>query len=416
MVKDVEADDQGNALRRLPAGGLVTGRRFFVAAGAATALMPGIARAAVASAVRLHDHTTHTRFVMEVSGGVDFKLRCLADPYRLAIDVPALQWAVSDQPMTPVGLISRIQYNPQDTVKTGILIDLSGPAKVVRSFVLPATATTPTRLVVDLEPTTREAFLAETGAAGTSSAGKVAAAPRAPQVDTVRKKVVAIDPGHGGIDPGAIGQDGTYEKHITLAAAHQLKTRLESTGRYKVVLTRDDDDSLALRRRTEIAHAAAADIFMSLHADSIHDPAIRGLSVYTLSDKASDAEAEALAAHENQADIIIGMDLSQQTAEVRNILVDLAQRESRNLATHLASKLIGELQREVRLLPNTHRFAGFAVLKSPDIPSVLIEMGYLSNHTDETSLKKDAYRAKLMAAILRGLDQYFSPTVVARAM
>ncbi|TAL00869.1 MAG: N-acetylmuramoyl-L-alanine amidase, partial [Rhodospirillaceae bacterium] len=311
---------------------------------------------------------------------------------------------------------SRIQYNPQDTVKTGILIDLSGPAKVVRSFVLPATATTPTRLVVDLEPTTREAFLAETGAAGTSSAGKVAAAPRAPQVDTVRKKVVAIDPGHGGIDPGAIGQDGTYEKHITLAAAHQLKTRLESTGRYKVVLTRDDDDSLALRRRTEIAHAAAADIFMSLHADSIHDPAIRGLSVYTLSDKASDAEAEALAAHENQADIIIGMDLSQQTAEVRNILVDLAQRESRNLATHLASKLIGELQREVRLLPNTHRFAGFAVLKSPDIPSVLIEMGYLSNHTDETSLKKDAYRAKLMAAILRGLDQYFSPTVVARAM
>jgi N-acetylmuramoyl-L-alanine amidase len=319
-------------------------------------------------------------------------------------------------PTTPVGLISKIEYEPQSTATSGILLDLSGPARVARAFVLPATATTPTRLVIDLEPTTAEAYLARAGAAPRGAKAKKVAAVEKTKPRGPRKKVIVLDPGHGGIDPGAIGRSGTYEKFITLAAARDLKKRLQASGRYKVILTRDEDESLALRKRTEIAHAAAADIFISLHADSIADPSVRGLSVYTLSEKASDAEAEALAKHENQADIIIGMDLTNETAEVRNILVDLAQRESRNLATHLASTLIGELQREVRLLPNTHRFAGFAVLKSPDIPSVLIEMGYMSNRADEADLKKDAYRGKLMAAILRGLDQYFSPTVVARQL
>jgi N-acetylmuramoyl-L-alanine amidase len=395
----------------------VTGRRFFVAAAATAALLPRVAQAAVASSVRLHDHTTHTRFVVELSGDVDFKVRTLAEPYQLAIDVPALAWNVPSVPAGPVGLISKVGFAPQGTAASGILLDLSGPVRVVHAFTLPATATTPTRLVIDLEPTTAEAYLAS---ASTTSKGarKIASAEKAKPAEVKKaeskKKIVVLDPGHGGIDPGAIGQSGTYEKFVTLAAARELKKRMEATGRYKVILTRDEDESLALRKRTEIAHGAAADIFISLHADSIVDSSVRGLSVYTLSEKASDAEAEALAAHENQSDIIIGMDLTNETAEVRNILVDLAQRESRNLATHLAGKLIGELQREVRLLPNTHRFAGFAVLKSPDIPSVLIEMGYMSNRADESDLKKDAYRGKLMAAIVRGLDQYFSPTVVAR--
>jgi N-acetylmuramoyl-L-alanine amidase len=175
-------------------------------------------------------------------------------------------------------------------------------------------------------------------------------------------------------------------------------------------LTRERDVSLGLSERREIARAAAADIFVSLHADSMANKAMRGLSVYTLSEKASDREAEALAEQENSADSIIGVDLSRESVEVRHILVDLAQRESMNLATKLASRLIGELQRETKLVKNGHRFARFAVLKSPDIPSVLIEMGYLSNRDDETALKKDAYRAKLMAAVVRGLDAHFAPT------
>jgi N-acetylmuramoyl-L-alanine amidase len=191
-----------------------------------------------------------------------------------------------------------------------------------------------------------------------------------------------------------------------LAAARELKTRLEETGRYKVVLTRDRDVSLGLRERRKIAHRAEADLFVSLHADSMKNKSVRGLSVYTLSEKASDKEAEALAVQENNADIIIGVDLSQESREVRHILVDLAQRESMNLATKLASKLIAQLQRDVKLLRNTHRFAGFAVLKSPDIPSVLIEMGYLSNRDDEKALKQTGYRKKLMGAVARGLDDH----------
>jgi N-acetylmuramoyl-L-alanine amidase len=288
----------------------------------------------------------------------------------------------------------------------------------VRSFVLPATGATPTRLVIDVEPSTREAFLAGIGTPATKTATAVAetkpAEVKSARPEPPRKKVIAIDPGHGGIDPGAIGMSGIYEKEITLAAARLLKAKLEATGRYHGVLTREDDSSLALRQRTDIARRVPADLFVSLHADSIRDVAIRGLSVYTLSEKASDAEAEALAAKENQADTIIGMDLTNETVEVRNILVDLAARESRNLATRFAGRLIGELQREVRLLPNTHRFAGFAVLKSPDIPSVLIEMGYLSNRDDESSLRKETYRTKLMAAVARGIDQYFAPVQIAR--
>jgi N-acetylmuramoyl-L-alanine amidase len=382
-------------------------------AAASSALWPRLAGAATAQTLRLHAHPAFTRLVVELSAPVDFKVRRLTEPYRLAIDVPGLAWSAPEGG-APTGLISKVQYLRQTSAEPQISVALTGPARVLHAFLLPATATTPTRLVVDLEPTTAEAFLAGAEAPAAKAVPVVAKAP--PARPAPRRKVVALDPGHGGIDPGAIGFSGIYEKEITLAAARQLGARLEATGRYRVILTRHDDSSLALRQRTELARKGAADLFISLHADSIRDPGVRGLSVYTLSERASDAEAEALAARENQADSIIGLDLSHETAEVRGILVDLAQRESRNLATHFAGRLIGQLQREVRLLPNTHRFAGFAVLKSPDIPSVLIEMGYLSNREDEAALKKEGYRTKLMTAVLRGVDQYFASTLVARQL
>lgn len=275
----------------------------------------------------------------------------------------------------------------------------------------------PIRFVLDMEPVARETFMASVGQRHRTGEFEAADRPLHAEAATDaenrpdisrsgRKIVVALDPGHGGVDPGAIGVSGIYEKVITLAAARQLRDHLEKTGRYKVVLTRDRDISLGLRERREIARRAEADIFMSLHADSIGNKNVRGLSVYTLSEKASDKEAAALAEQENNADLIIGVDLSHESQEVRHILVDLAQRESMNLATKLARTLISELQREVKLLRNTHRFAGFAVLKSPDIPSVLIEMGYLSNREDEKALKLPAYRDKLMAAVARGLDDH----------
>jgi N-acetylmuramoyl-L-alanine amidase len=175
-----------------------------------------------------------------------------------------------------------------------------------------------------------------------------------------------------------------------------------------VVLTRNRDIFLRRRDRVAKSRAAGAELFISLHADVIKNRKIRGLSVYTLSEKASDKEAAALAEKENKADLIAGLDLSNESPVVTNILIDLAQRETMNNSSRFAAMLIKELGREVRILRNTHRFAGFAVLKAPDVPSVLLELGFLSNRHEEKALRSKAYRAKLGAALVRGVDQYFA--------
>jgi N-acetylmuramoyl-L-alanine amidase len=223
--------------------------------------------------------------------------------------------------------------------------------------------------------------------------------------------LVYIDPGHGGPDPGTIGHDGAFEKNVTLAVARELARQLTASGRYRVKLTRDSDQFVALRSRFEVARLDHADLFISLHADSsfVGDP--RGLSVYTLSETSSDAEAAALAAKENKADLIAGVDLSKQNVAVTSILIDLAQRETKNLSARFAELLVQELRRVTLLLPNTHRYAGFAVLKAPDIPSVLVELGYLSDNQDEALLLSAAHRAKLAGAMLRAIDGYFTVTV-----
>ncbi len=411
--------------------GMVVGRRFVVSAGSAALLMPSLARATgVASTMRVHDHGSYTRLVLELSEGVEFSIFQLADPYRIVVDLPELDWAIGgDTTAESAGVVNTVRYGLFQPGNARIVVDLAGPSGVKNAFVLPPTGSTPFRFVLDMESVSRESFMASvgqrhrTGALDTTNVRETAQKPTERQEfeqfensSGDRKTVIVVDPGHGGVDPGAIGVSGIYEKVITLAAARQLKTRLEGTGRYKVVLTRDRDVSLGLRERREIAHRAQADLFVSLHADSMKNKSVRGLSVYTLSENASDKEAAALAEQENNADIIIGVDLSHESREVRHILVDLAQRESMNLATNLATKLISQLQRDIMLLRNTHRFAGFAVLKSPDIPSVLIEMGYLSNREDEKALKQADYREKLMAAVARGLDDHMGTVQSARRL
>lgn len=399
-------------------------RRTLLATAAGSLLWPAVARAmGVASAIRVHDHSTHTRLVLELSENIEFSIFSLADPYRIVADLPELDWAMEGNALAaPTGVVKTVRYGLFQPGNARIVVDLEGPAGVKNAFVLPATGGTPHRFVIDLEKTSREKFLAAAGpqhrigrlAATAAKPVPVKAVAEPAPKDANRKRLVVIDPGHGGVDPGAIGLSGIYEKAITLAAAKQLKSRLEATGRYRVQLTRDRDLSLELAERREIARNAEADLFISLHADSIANRDVRGLSVYTLSEKASDREAEQLAEQENSADNIIGVDLTHESQEVRHILVDLAQRESMNLATKLADRLIGELKREATLLRNGHRFARFAVLKSPDVPSVLIEMGYLSNRQDETSLKTEAYRGKLMAAVVKGVDSHFGGVQSAR--
>jgi N-acetylmuramoyl-L-alanine amidase len=235
----------------------------------------------------------------------------------------------------------------------------------------------------------------------------VAMTPPAKPADANGRLLIAVDAGHGGKDPGAIGHDGLEEKEVTLKAAYQLKKLLEATGRYEVLLTRKDDTLIPLRRRIEIARAAGADLFISLHADHHDNAQMRGASVYTLSETASDAEAAALAARENKEDLITGVDLSHQSPMVASILIDLAQRETKNRSAKLAGLVTKELSKATRMIYDSHRFAGFAVLKSPDVPSILVELGYLSNKLDGRDLASERHRAKLAKAIRRAVDAYF---------
>lgn len=236
-----------------------------------------------------------------------------------------------------------------------------------------------------------------------------AAAPQKSAHVSGKKPVIVIDAGHGGVDPGALGANGISEKHITLSMAKTLKEELERSGRYKVVLTRDKDIYHKLYKRVAIARQHNADLFISLHADSIGKANVQGASIYTLSDKASDEQTALLADRENRADLIAGLDLNTDDEQVATILVNLTLRDTMNQSRFFANKLVSHLgDKRIKMLENPHRYAGFAVLKAPDIPSVLIEMGFMSNPREAEQLAKPEYRRNLAVALVSGIDAYFS--------
>jgi N-acetylmuramoyl-L-alanine amidase len=243
------------------------------------------------------------------------------------------------------------------------------------------------------------------GWVGTASAQPAAATRVLP---ARRLPTIVIDPGHGGIDPGAIGAHGVYEKDIALATASEFARQLSSTGHYRVLLTRRSDEFLPLRERVARAHAWKADLFVSIHADALPDAGLRGLSVFTQSLQASDREAAALAKSENRADLVAGINLSQQPREVWNILLDLTRRETGNLSAAVAHKIATELGREVVLRSGAQRSADFAVLTAPDVPSVLVELGCLSNSAEERLLQQRGYQQKLARGLVRAIEAYFA--------
>ncbi|MDX1711150.1 MAG: N-acetylmuramoyl-L-alanine amidase, partial [Rhodovibrionaceae bacterium] len=245
----------------------------------------------------------------------------------------------------------------------------------------------------------------------TSAKALPAVQPVRPEPNAVKpgdlRPTIVIDPGHGGVDPGAIGVSGIYEKDLVIEYARELKRQLEATGRFNVAMTRDKDIFIRLRDRIAIAQQYDGDLFVSLHANTHKSRNIRGASVYTLSENSSDAEAAALAAKENKADVIAGVDLSDKPEVVSQILIDLAQRETMNTSKVFANDLVSELGQVTKLLRNTHRFAGFAVLKSPNIPSVLVEIGYMTNPQEERMLGTPAHRKKVMRALVRAIEKHF---------
>ncbi len=365
---------------------------------------------------RIGQHKEVTRVVLEVTERLRFRLFILCNPYRVVLDLPNVGWrrGLELRPKRN-GMVSDLRYGLFTSDTARVVLDVDRPVSVHKAFILePEPGIDRYRLVVDLKAVAKKHVRCGAGAHHRSRAAwmrrRKPPANGAPKLGKGKRRVIAIDPGHGGIDPGTVGARGTKEKSITLAMAKALERVIRKTGRYRVVLTRRRDVYVPLRQRFATAKNAGAGLFISFHADSIRDRRTRGASVYTLSERASDKEAAALAAKENKADVIAGMDLNNESNDVANILIDLAQRETMNLSVRFAGLLVGELRRDVRLLRNTHRFAGFTVLKAPDVPSVLIELGYLSNRSDERLLRNRRHRDKVARRVLRAIEKYFAAT------
>ncbi|MEX2454805.1 MAG: N-acetylmuramoyl-L-alanine amidase [Rhodospirillaceae bacterium] len=361
------------------------------------------------TSVRVGIHETKTRVVVEVGSMVRFETFTLPNPYRVVVDMSEVTWAPELRSPPSGGVVSGMRFGLFKPGTSRIVLDTSGPVQVAKSFILPpAESGHPFRLVFDLISTTERSFMSAYNAP--RAATPEVSAPQIPEAKAARKsekRLVVIDPGHGGVDPGAMSRSGVWEKNIVLDFSRELRRQLLGTGRFDVQLTRDNDVFIRLRDRIAIARRAGADLFISVHADSIGNPSVRGTSVYTLSETGSDKEAEMLASKENRADLIAGVDLNARSDEVVNILIDLAQRETMNESAVFAKILVDEIGKRREMLRNTHRFAGFAVLKAPDVPSVLMELGYLSNSQDEKMLRSPAERRRMATSIVDAVDAYF---------
>lgn len=377
-----------------------------------------------AKSLRLGAIEEHTRVVVEFTEAVDYKLFTLSSPYRAVIDLPETKWDIPDT-IQDKGLVSGVRFGSFKPGQGRIVLDLRGPVNVHKHFLLPPTVAIKNhRLVIDFEPATIATFRQMKPAVSQTQTASIPApdfqptptpqpqysAPTGEFTPKPRprktRKIIVIDPGHGGVDPGALGTR-SREKDIVLAFSKELVRQLKATRRYDVYLTRSSDIYIPLRQRVQIARNRNADLFISIHADAIKKKNIRGLSVYTLSEKASDREAAALAKKENQSDIIAGVDFGDQLPEVTNILIDLAQRDTKNASVKFAESLISSARGKTLLLDRTHRFAGFRVLKAPDVPSVLVELGFITNRTDEKQLSSSKWRRRVATGMVEAIDNYF---------
>lgn len=369
------------------------------------------ARPAVLDA-RVGTHPDMTRVVLELSQPSSWRVFTLPDPYRTVIDLQEVEWTATRS--LAGGYVSSLRYGLFTPGTSRVVLDLDRPVRVRQVLELPPQDGRSHRLVVDLEAVSPAVFrngeLGRVQESGRRLPAVEIALPSPPPPPTPtrdRRPTIVIDAGHGGVDPGATGVSGVLEKDLVLSYARALADALRATGRYHVVMTRTDDRFIALRQRFAIAEQAGGDLFVSLHANTHPSPRVRGASVYTLSEEASDAEAAAIAAKENRADIVGGLNLANQPEEVSQILLGLAQRDTMNLSKTYAALLVQELGRRVELLRNTHRFAGFAVLKSPTVPSVLVEIGYLSNPEEERLLRGTAHRGRVVEALVEAVRRHF---------
>ena len=386
----------------------------------AVAAAAGAQAATSITGARIGQHGELTRLILDFTEPTTFEIFTLAKPNRVIIDVPAARWALGEHTVS-IGHsgVAQLRYGQFRRDASRIVLDLDRPFAVERTLLLPADAdgAAPHRLVLDFAPVSLRAFEATARPSRPAKPATQARQPAPaepvpmPRLKPVPKPVhrlIAIDAGHGGRDPGAIASNGLTEKVLALTFARELRAELEASGRYEVVMTRDRDRKIGLHQRVVIARDAGADLFLSIHLDRLDDPSVRGASVYTLSDEASDEETAALAARENKADIVADVDLTEGYDEdVAKVLISLVQQNTMNCSAALAATLLPELEQVAPLIKRPHRFGDFRVLKAPDIPSVLVELGFLSNDQDAERLSSKAHRHALADAILKALDTYF---------
>jgi N-acetylmuramoyl-L-alanine amidase len=379
----------------------------------------------VVSDARLAGDERQTRFILDLDKNVPLRAFTLADPYRVVVDLPQVSFRLpAGAGAAGRGLIKAFRYGLVMPGGSRVVLDLAGPARIEKSYVLEAANGQPPRLVIELESVDRTTFVQSLSPEDRPElrTGAVAVAAMAPHTVPVAVKddrpVVVIDPGHGGIDNGTLAAaSGVAEKTLVLDFALALRDRIEKAGKYQVMMTRTDDTFIPLGERVKIARNHSAALFVSIHADALPrgEGDAQGATIYTLSDKASDAEAERLAEKENKADAIAGVNLTEEPTEVADILIDLAQRETKTFSNKFARLLVGEMKSAARMHKHPLKSAGFKVLKAPDVPSVLIELGYVSNKGDLKQLVSENWRTKTVGAVAQAVDNFFGKRTASTA-
>jgi N-acetylmuramoyl-L-alanine amidase len=367
--------------------------------------------------VRVSATPERARLVIDLAGKTEFALVSLSEPDRLAIDVRAATFSVPEPDAEPAGegMISEylVEQAAPDRVRTTLM--LSAPAQVQQAYMLDPFEGQPARLVVDVIPATAEEFAANVSRDLVASGSTPVATSPTPaggsELPIATRPLVVIDPGHGGIDSGAETADGIKEKEIVLAFALRLQELLVAAGRFDVALTREDDTFLRLEERVALARTNKADLFISIHADSFQQPEIRGASVYTRDENATDVLDKVLADNENKTDVIAGFAMPQMAPEVVDILLDLMRREMRHQSYTAAQAIVHQLEPSVELRRFPVRQADFFVLQAPDVPSVLVELGFLSNADDMANLLQGEWQDRTADALARGISSYFDGLV-----
>jgi N-acetylmuramoyl-L-alanine amidase len=384
---------------------------------------PPLAASAIATGARMAGDSQKTRLVVDLTAPVAFTAFTLADPFRLVIDLPQVTFRMP--PGAGQGARGLIQAFRHGLVMPGasrIVVDLAEPARIDKAFLVAAQNGEPARLVVDLSRIDRDTFLrllsTESRVGIAPPAARIEAAPRR---DPVRRgeaadprPLIVIDPGHGGIDSGTVS-GGIAEKEIVFDFAQTLRAELEKAGRYRILMTRTEDRFIALDERVAIARRAEADLFISIHANALSpgEGEARGAIVFTLSDDASDADAARLAERENKSDAIAGLDLSKAPDDIADILIDLTRRETMGFSHQFARLLVQDMRQATKMHRSPHKSAGFRVLRAPDVPSVLIELGFVTSPSDLKQMTSEAWRQRTAQAMATSVQAFFAPRLTA---